>query len=139
MAAASSRGAILPPGWGSSRSRNRPETAPSWVRYPSAATNMCGHYSCKPHTSFSASPQHVGNRARQQACAHRLGGPRTRSLLSAEDHHQCLTPARSGPPRGCPPPLSATIAHHVGRASDGGSEGMASPDLSDIKIGLKTD
>jgi len=87
----------------------------------------------------AASAQHAGNRARQQACAHRLGGPRTRSLLSAEDHHQCLTPARSGPPRGCPPPLSATIAHHVGRASDGGSEGMASPDLSDIKIGLKTD
>jgi hypothetical protein len=37
------------------------------------------------------------------------------------------------------PPLSATVAHHIGRASDGGSEGMASSDLSDIKIGLKTD
>ena len=43
------------------------------------------------------------------------------------------TKARSGPPRGCQPPLSATIAHPIGRASDGGSEGMASPDPSNIK------
>ena len=76
---------------------------------------------CPTETLEAASAQHAGNRARQQACAHRLGGPRTRSLLSAEDHHQCLTPARSGPPRGCPPPLCATVAHHIRRASDGGS------------------
>ena len=44
-----------------------------------------------------------------------------------------LTRARSGPPRGCPPPLSATVARHMRRASDGGSEGMASRDLSDVK------
>ncbi len=50
--------------------------------------------------------------------------------LSAKDHRQCLTKARSGTPRGCTPPLSATVAHHIGRASDGGSEGMASPDPS---------
>jgi transposase len=60
------------------------------------------------------SPQHAGDRARQQACAHRLGCPRARSHLSAEDHHPCLTKARSGPPRGCPPPLSATVAHQIG-------------------------
>src|SRR6516225_2813855 len=81
----------------------------------------------------AASAQHAGNCARQQACAHRLGGPRTRSRLSAEDHCQCLTKARSGPPRGCRPPLCATIAHPIGRASDGGSEGMASPDPCNIK------
>jgi hypothetical protein len=28
--------------------------------------------------------------------------------------------------KGYPPPLSATIIRHLGRASDGGSEGMAS-------------
>jgi len=31
-------------------------------------------------------------------------------------------------------PLCATAAHRIGRASDGGSEGMASPDPSNIKI-----
>src|SRR6266705_5915649 len=40
--------------------------------------------------------------------------------------------ACSGPPRGCPPPLSATITRHTGRASDGGSEGMASRNSSDV-------
>src|SRR6516225_6264919 len=87
----------------------------------------------------AASAQHAGNRARQQACGHRLGGPRTRSRLSAKDHCPCLTKARSGPPRGCPPPLSATVAHHIGRTSDGGSEGMASPDPSNIKIKRNTE
>ena len=54
--------------------------------------------------------------------------------LPAEDRCKCrVTKARSGPPRGCPPPLSATIARLIGRASDGGSEGMASRDLSDVK------
>jgi len=33
-----------------------------------------------------------------------LGRPRARSRLSAEDHRPCLSKARSGPPRGCPPP-----------------------------------
>ena len=54
--------------------------------------------------------------------------------LPAEDCCKCrVTKARSGPPRGCPPPLSATIARLIGRASEGGSEGMASRDLSDVK------
>jgi hypothetical protein len=35
-------------------------------------------------------------------------------IEAPEDHCQCLTRARSGPPRGCPPPLSATVAHHIG-------------------------
>jgi hypothetical protein len=70
---------------------------------------------------------------------HRVGSSRPRSRLSAEDHCQCLTKPCSGPPRGCPPPLSATVAHHIGRASDGGSEGMASPDPSNIKIERKTE
>ena len=68
-----------------------------------------------------------------------LGRPRARSRLSAEDHRPCLTKARSGPPRGCPPPLYATVAHHIGRTSDGGSEGMASPDPSNIKIKRNTE
>ena len=38
----------------------------------------------------AAAPQHAGDRARQQACPHRLGGSRTRSLLSAE-HRRHLT------------------------------------------------
>jgi hypothetical protein len=33
--------------------------------------------------------------------------------------------ARSGSPRGWAPPLLRRVARHVGRASDGGSEGMA--------------
>ncbi len=75
-------------------------------------------------------PQHAGDRARQQARPHRLGGSRARSRLSAQDRYKCrVTKARSGPPRGCPPPLGATIAHLLGRASDGVSEGMASRDL----------
>jgi transposase len=69
----------------------------------------------------AASPEHAGNRARQQACAHRLGRSRPWSRLSAEQHRPCLTKTRSGPPRGCRPPLYATVAHHIGRASDGGS------------------
>ena len=36
--------------------------------------------------------------------------------------------------KGMPATLSATVAHHIGRASDGGSEGMASPDPRNIKI-----
>ena len=39
--------------------------------------------------------------------------------------------------KGIPPPLCATVAHHIGRASDGGSEGMASPDPCNIKIERK--
>src|SRR5262245_31337302 len=87
----------------------------------------------------AAPPQHAGDRTRQQARPHRLGGSRARSRLSAEDHCQCLTKPCSGAPRGCPPPLSATVAHHIGRASDGGSEGMASPDPSNIKVERKTE
>jgi transposase len=80
----------------------------------------------------AAPSQHAGDRARQQARPHRLGGSRARALLSAEDRRRCrVIPARSGSPKGCPPPLSATVAHHRGRASDGGSEGMASRDRSD--------
>jgi transposase len=49
--AGSRRAATSAPGWGSYRSRSRPEIAPSWARSPSAATNICGHYSCRPRTS----------------------------------------------------------------------------------------
>lgn len=41
--------------------------------------------------------------------------------------------------KGMSAPLSATVARHIGRASDGGSEGMASPDPSNIKIERKTE
>jgi Transposase IS116/IS110/IS902 family len=61
---------------------------------------------------------------------------RPRSGLPAEDCCKCrVTKARSGPPRGYPPPPppSATIACLIGRASEGGSEGMASRDLSDVE------
>ena len=34
--------------------------------------------------------------------------------------------------KGMPAPLSATITRHTGRASDGGSEGMASRNSSDV-------
>jgi hypothetical protein len=44
-----------------------------------------------------------------------------------------------GSTKGCPPPLSATAAHPIGRTSDGGSEGMASPDPCNIKIERKTE
>ena len=82
----------------------------------------------------AAAPQHVGDRARQQTRPHRLGGSRSRSGLPAEDCCKCrVTKARSGPPRGYPPPPSATIARLIGRASEGGSEGMASRDLSDVE------
>jgi hypothetical protein len=65
-----------------------------------------------------------------------VGGSRARSRLSAEDHRRCsMTKALSGPPRGCPPPLSATITPHMGRASDGGSEGMASRNSPDVNGG----
>src|ERR1700726_3043590 len=76
----------------------------------------------------TAAPQHAGDRARQQARPHRLGGSRARWHLSTEDHPCSMTKARSGSPRRCPPPLSATITRQLGRASDGGSEGMASRD-----------
>ena len=76
--------------------------------------------------------QSAGDRARQQARPHRLGSACPRSRLRAEDHNQCrLRTARSGSPRGWTPPLSATVARQscrIGRASDGGSEGMASRD-----------
>src|ERR1700739_2773190 len=81
----------------------------------------------------TAAPQHVGDRARQQARPHRLGGSRARRHLSTEDHPCSMTKARSGSPRRCPPPLSATITRLMGRASDGGSEGMASRDPADVK------
>ncbi len=68
-----------------------------------------------------------------------MGSSRPRARLSAEDHCQCLTKPCSGPPRGCPPPLSATVARHIGRASDGGSEGMASPDPSKIERKTETE
>jgi hypothetical protein len=86
-----------------------------------------------------APPQHAGGRARQQACPHRLGGSRARSPLSAEDRCRCrVIQARSGSPRGCRPSLSATLAHHPGQASDGGSGGMASRDRSDANIRTET-
>jgi hypothetical protein len=81
----------------------------------------------------TAAPQHAGDRARQQARPHRLGGSRARWHLSTEDHPCSMTKARSGSPRRCPPPLSATITRLIGRASDGGSEGMASRDPADVK------
>ena len=34
----------------------------------------------------------------------------------------------------CPPPLFAHVAHHIKRASDGGSEGMASREPSNLKL-----
>ena len=37
----------------------------------------------------AATPQHAGDRARQQACPHRLGGARARSRISAEDYAPC--------------------------------------------------
>ena len=62
----------------------------------------------------AAPPQDAGDRARQQARPHRLGGSRARSRLSAEDRRRCtMTKARSGPPRGCPPPLCAPIARQL--------------------------
>jgi transposase len=70
--------------------------------------------------------------ARQQACTHRLGGARPWPRLRAKDHPQCrITSACSGSPREWTPSLSATLARQsswIGQASDGGSEGMASPD-----------
>jgi hypothetical protein len=64
----------------------------------------------------------------------KITGSRARSLLSAEDRRRCrMIQARLGPPRGCSPSLSATVTHQPGRASDGGSEGMASSDHSDVK------
>ena len=51
----------------------------------------------------------VRYRARQQTRPHRLGSSRPRSCLPAQDHRACVTKARSGPPRGCPPPLCATV------------------------------
>ena len=102
------------------------------VRRPSAA--MRGLWPWIEQASKAAPPQHAGDRARQQARPHRLGGARPRSSLSAEDQRKCrLTRARSGPPRGRPPPLCATVTRHMRRASDGGSEGMASRDLSDVE------
>src|SRR5262245_23175795 len=44
----------------------------------------------------AAAPQHASDRPRQQARPHRLGGSRTRSLLSAEDRCRWrVTTARS--------------------------------------------
>ena len=52
-----------------------------------------------------------GDRACQQAGAHRLGRARARARLSAEDCSPCrLKGARSGSPRGWTPPLSAPLA-----------------------------
>ena len=105
------------------------------VRRPSTA--MRGLWPWIERGIEAAAPQHAGDRARQQARPHRLGGSRPRSRLSAQDRCQCrVTKARSGPPRGYPPPLSATVAR-PGRASDGGSEGMASRDplTSNIRRG----
>jgi transposase IS116/IS110/IS902 family protein len=54
--------------------------------------------------------------------------------ISREDRCRCrVIQACSGSPMGCPPPLSATVAHNRVRASDGGSEGMASRHRFDIK------
>src|SRR6516225_9696490 len=89
----------------------------------------------------AASAQHAGDRARQQARAHRLGGPRTRSLLSAEDHHQCLTPARSGPPRGCPhpsPPPSLTTLGERATVAPRGWLHLISLTSNRIENGLST-
>jgi hypothetical protein len=66
---------------------------------------------------------------------HRLGCSCARALLSAKDRCRCrgrAIQARSGPPSGCPPSLCAIVADQPGRASDGGSEGMASRDRPNI-------
>src|SRR6266542_2880982 len=77
------------------------------ARRPGAAA-ACGDagFVALDRAGFEAAPpQHAGDRTRQQARPHRLGGSRPRSRLSAEDPRQCrVTKVRSGPPRGCPPP-----------------------------------
>ena len=43
----------------------------------------------------AASSQYAGDRARQQACTHRLGGARARPRLRAKDHNPMLLEIRS--------------------------------------------
>jgi transposase len=107
-----SRAAILAPGWVWCLGRSRRAIARSLARSPSAATSTCERCSSKlprhPHPPAessnarsmavdragfeAASSQHVGDRARQQARPHRLGGARSWSRISADDHARSVTP-----------------------------------------------
>ena len=57
--------------------QSRPEIARSWARSPSAATSICGHCSCRPHTSC----WHGGRRQRCGVCG--LGSSRQRGGSTA--------------------------------------------------------
>ncbi len=81
----------------------RPGQAPARGK---AGAHAVDRESLEAHAS-----QPGGDRACQQAGAHRLGRARARARLSAEDCSPCrLKGARSGSPRGWTPPLSAPIA-----------------------------
>ena len=60
-------------------------------RYPGAAAEDCdgGSMALDRAGIEAASPQHAGNRTRQQARSHRLGGSCPRSRLSAKDGAPC--------------------------------------------------